>query len=209
MVLRDLGLERAKCNSCGQASEDGRTSVSPVPMRVNYLFLDRPDLSFAAVSLARGMTSTTTRDLEELKTCCGRYLRRRLVGALVFKPQTLLVVLEVFFDADHAGNLGTRKSNLEWQSCWEHLIKHVTAVQSTVALSSGESEHYALLRSSVYALRIKAMLNDWRYGVECEIRIRCDSRAARHVSARQGLEKARHVYERFLWLQQAEKSKDV
>ena len=23
--------------------------------------------------------------------------------------------------------------NLEWQSCWEHLIKHVTAVQSTVA----------------------------------------------------------------------------
>ena len=63
--------------------------------------------------------------------------------------------------------------NVEWQSCWEHLIKHGTAVQSTVALSSGESEHYALLRSSVHALGIKAMLNDWRYGVECEIRIRC------------------------------------
>ena len=28
----------------------------------------------------------------------------------MFKPQTLLVVLEVFFDADHAGNLGMRKS---------------------------------------------------------------------------------------------------
>ena len=91
------------------------------------------------------------------------------------------------------------------ETCWEHLIKHGTAVQSTVALSSGESEYYALLRSSVHALRIKVMLNDWRCGVDCEIHIRCDGRAARHVSARQGLEKARHVYVRFLWLQQAEK----
>ena len=53
--------------------------------------------------------------------------------------QAVLGVLEVFFDPDHAGELGTRKSNLEWQSCWEHLIKHGTAAQSTVALSGGQS----------------------------------------------------------------------
>ena len=28
----------------------------------------------------------------------------------MFKPQTLLGVLEVYFDADHVGDLGTRKS---------------------------------------------------------------------------------------------------
>ena len=67
MVLRDLGFERAKCNSCGPASEVGRTSVSLVTMRVGYLSLDRPDLSFGAGCLARGMTSPTTKDLEELK----------------------------------------------------------------------------------------------------------------------------------------------
>ena len=47
------------------------------------------------------------------------------------------------------------------------------------------------------------MLNDWCCGVECEIRVRCDSSAARSMSARQGLRKTRHLDVRFLWLQQA------
>ena len=84
-----------------------------------------------------------------------------------------------------------------------HLIKQGSVVQSAIALSSGESEHNALLRSSAHALGIKAMLNDWRYGVECEIRMRCDSSAARGVSARQGLGKTRHTDVRFLWPQPA------
>ena len=68
-----------------------------------------------------------------------------------------------------------------------HLIKHGSAVQSTIALSSGGSEYHALLRSSAHALGIKAIVNDWGYGVEFEIRMRCDSRTARGISARQGL----------------------
>ena len=75
-------------------------------MRVNYLSLDRPDLSFAASTLARGMTSPTTKDLEELKRV-GPYLRGRPVGAIVFEPQASPGVLEVFCDADHAGDLRT------------------------------------------------------------------------------------------------------
>ena len=50
------------------------------------------------------MKSPTTKDLEELE-CVGRYLRERTVGAIVFEPQTLLGVLEVFCDADHGGDL--------------------------------------------------------------------------------------------------------
>ena len=82
-----------------------------------------------------------------------------------------------------------------------HLVKHVSSVQRTIARSSGESE--CLLRSPAHALGIKAVLNDWRYGVECEIRTRCDTSAARGMSVREGLEKTRHVDVRFLWLQQA------
>ena len=40
----------------------------------------------------------------------GRYLRGQPVGAIVFQPRTLPGVLEVFCDADHAGDVGTRKS---------------------------------------------------------------------------------------------------
>ena len=36
-------------------------------MRVNYLSLDRPNMFFAAGLLARGITSPTTKDLEELE----------------------------------------------------------------------------------------------------------------------------------------------
>ena len=75
-------------------------------------------------------------------------------------------------------------------------------MQSTIALSSVELEHCALLISSAHALAFKAMLNDWQYGVKCEIHMRCDSSAARGMFARQGLGETRHVDVRFLWLQQ-------
>ena len=63
-------------------------------------------------------------------------------------------------------------------------VKHGRAVQSTTALSSGELEYYALPRPSAHALGIKAMLNDWHYGVKCEIHMRCDSSAAKGLSVR-------------------------
>ena len=47
------------------------------------------------------------------------------------------------------------------------------------------------------------MLNDWRNGVTYEIPVRCDSSAARGMSARQGSEQTRHVDVRSLRLQQA------
>ena len=73
-------------------------------------------------------------------------------------------------------------------------------MQSSIALSSGESEYCALLRCAAHALGIKAMLIDWHYGVKCEIHVLCDSSAARGMSAGQGLRKTRHVDVRFLWL---------
>ena len=58
---------------------------------------------------------------EVISSCGGRHLRERPVGAIVFEPQTLPGVWEVFCDADHAGDLGTRKSALEWRSCGDHI----------------------------------------------------------------------------------------
>ena len=65
----------------------------------------------------------------------------------MFEPHTLAGILEVLCDADHAGDLGTRKSRSEMAVIWgSHLIKHGSAVHSTIALSSGESERCALLK---------------------------------------------------------------
>ena len=76
-------------------------------------------------------------------------------------------------------------------------------MQSTMVLSSGESEYYALHKSSAHAIGIKAILTDRHCGVNCKIHMRCDSSAARGMSARQGWVKTRHVDVRFLWLRQA------
>ena len=98
----------------------------------------------------------------------------------MIEPQTLPGVFKVLCDADRAGDLGTRSMTI-WNG--SHVEKASDqawdAVQSTIALNSGESEYKALLRSSTHAFGTKAMLNDWRYGVKCEIHMCCDSSAAR------------------------------
>ena len=163
------------------------TLYKSVTMRVNSLSLDRPDLSFAAGSLARGMKSPATKDLEELK---GSWTM--LAGATSWRNRVLTANIAWSFWRCSATQTMLEtweraKPALEWQiMCGSHLIKHESAVHSTIALISGESEHHALFRSSAHAFGIKAMLNDWHDGVKCEVHIRCDSSAARGTSARHG-----------------------
>ena len=68
MVLRDLGLEKAipvVTSVVGRCETSERRGYHVV--QVNHdARLDRPDLSFAAGSLARGMKSPTTKDFEKL-----------------------------------------------------------------------------------------------------------------------------------------------
>ena len=111
--------------------------------------------------------------------------------------------LTVYCDADHAGDVETRRSRSGMALMWgAHLLKHGGAVQSTIALSSGEPEYYAMLRAASHGLGVRSLLEDWGCGVDLEIVIKCDSSTARGIAARQGLGKMRHVDVRYLWLQQ-------
>jgi hypothetical protein len=220
VVVRSLGLQdaapvstpaakRTKADELttlagAQPLQDAEATLyRSLVMRINYIGQDRPDLSYTAGSLAAGMKAPTTRHWEELKRA-GRYLKGHPVGTLIFEPQALPGELETFCDADHAGDRETRRSRSGMAIMWgKHLLKHGSCVQSTVALSSGESEYYSLLRASAHALGVKAMLQDWGYGVGLGLSMRCDSSAARGIAARQGLGKLRHIDVRFLWLQQA------
>ena len=122
------------------------------------------DLSFAAGSLARGMKSLSTKTSRKSNvsdaSCGGDQLEQSCLS-----PRKSRLVMAVMRET--------------------HLIKHGSAVHSTIALSSGESEYCALFRSSVHALGIKAMQKDWHYGVKYEIHMRCASNAARGVCVRQ------------------------
>ena len=139
--------------SCGQFSElqllagakplnaEDTTVCRSVTMPVNLLSLDRPDLSFAAGSLARAMKSPTTKGLEELKRV-GRYLRERSVGAIVFETQQFSYSFGGALRRRPCWRLGYAQIPLCHAVMWgSHWIKHGSAVQSTIARSSGESEY--------------------------------------------------------------------
>ena len=153
--------------SCGQVSElqllagakplnaEDTTVCRSVTMPVNLLSLDRPDLSFAAGSLARAMKSPTTRGLEELKRV-GRYLRERSVGAIVFetqqfsysfggalRPQTMLETWECANPAlscSHVGIAWDRGAKHHCTEQWRVRILRVARVVSSCARNQGGAD---------------------------------------------------------------------
>ena len=70
-----------------------------------------------------------------------------------------------------------------------------------IALSSGESELYALVKGFSWSLGCQSMCLD--FGVKLGLRIGTDSSAAKSLVERKGLGKAKHINTSFLWIQEA------
>ena len=86
-------------------------------------------------------------------------------------------------------------------------MKHGSNLQSTIALSSGESEFYALTCGAALGLSLKSLMADW--GQKNDLIVLSDSSAARGTAARRGLGKLRHVQARYLWVQERVANNDL
>ena len=176
-------------------------------MRAAYLSMDRADLAEATKSLARHMQHPTEYAWGKLKRL-GRYLSGHMRVVSKFRPQKMFNTIRVFCDSDHAGDLKTRRSTTGivcmLGSC---CVKHSSNLQSTVSLSSGESEFYALVKAGSVGLGLKAMLDEWK--IDTELVLLSDSSAARGIVSRKGLGKTRHVQTRFLWIQEKVSTKTL
>jgi hypothetical protein len=73
-------------------------------------------------------------------------------------------------------------------------------MQSTIALNSGESEFYALIKGAATGLGFLALLEDW--GIKVPLKLHTDSSACLSFVSRRGLGTQRHVQTRYLWVQQ-------
>ena len=216
MIIRQLNLENAK--SVVTPSEKKKSSevlasvgLPPVTaeqttlyrslvMRAQFLAQDRADIAETVKSLTRKMKAPNDADVKDLKRL-GRYLVGKPRVVCTYEPQRTPKVIKVYTDSDHAGCLLTRKSTTGFVVMMgQHCIKHGSNLQSTIALSSGESEFYALVRASAIGLSIKALMQDW--GAERALEIYSDSSAARGTASRRGLGKLRHVQTRYLWIQE-------
>ena len=66
-----------------------------------------------------------------------------------------------------------------------HEPKHGSNIQSTIGLSSGDSEFYSLANGAATGLGIQALACD--FGVELEVEVGTDSSASIGISSRRGL----------------------
>ena len=88
-----------------------------------------------------------------------------------------------------------------------HWIKSWSKSQSTIALSSAESELYACIKASCEGLGMISMMND--FGVTMKGEIRSDASAALGIIARNGLGKMRHLDTSYLWIQEVSAEKKL
>jgi len=182
------------------------TKFRGLAARANYLSLDRVEVQFAAKEICRKM-SRPKKHHWKLLMRLARYLLKypRLIWTFGKVESEGPGFLDVYSDSDWAGDKVERKSTSGGiASISGGAIKHWASTQSTIALSSGEAEYYALIKAAAEGLGIQSVARD--LGIELTIRIWVDSTAAKAVVSRIGLGKVRHMEVKYLWAQQAHKA---
>jgi hypothetical protein len=155
--------------------------------RVNYVALDRPDLSFASRIAASKMSTPREGDDLIIKRII-RYLQGRPRMAIHYGFQESGQGIVVLTDSDWAGCLETRRSTSGGVvRHGEHTISWWCKLQTGVALSSCEAELNSTLKGAIEGLNIQRLanaFNDWP-----SLELRTDASAARGVIMRQGVGK--------------------
>ena len=182
-----------------ELSGDRRAAYRSACMRLAYLAADRPELQYTAKEAARVMQSPNENGWQLLKRAA-RFLCGfpRLVCR--YDRQARKPHLDVFTDTNHEGCTQTRKST----SCvvimrGKHWIKSSTSTQSTIGLSSGESEFHGIVKGTSQALGCQVMCGD--LGRDVEPRLWADATAGLGIAMRRGIGKTRHLHTPLLWVQ--------
>ena len=116
--------------------------------------------------------------------------------------------VDIYSDTDWAGCAKTRKSTSG--GCvvlGGHLIKSWSSTQTSVSLSSGESEFYGVVKAGGVSLGYQALLRD--LGLNLQVRVWTDSTATLGICGRQGLGELRHIDTQCLWIQQRVRDKSI
>ena len=169
-------------------------------MKLAYVAQDRVHIAEAVKCLTRHMKETRSGHMQELERL-GRYLVKNRRCVLTYARQTSEATLQVLVDSDWAGDLLGRKSTTEViVRRGKHLLRHMSCLQTLVALSSGEGEYYALIRGACTGLGIQSHYQDWM--IDVPIQVYNGSSAARSVARRRGIGgRLRYLQTRHSWLQ--------
>ena len=92
-----------------------------------------------------------------------------------------------------------------------HILKTWSTTQGVIALSSGEAEYYALVKTASQCLGMKAMMKDLGVNLQGDHRIKVitDATAAKGIAMRKGLGPVRHIETNTLWVQEKVSNKEI
>lgn len=116
------------------------------------------------------MSGPTEHSWNKLKRF-GRYLKGRPRVIQEFKPQRFPTEIAAYVDSDRAGCQCTCRSTSGMiLMCGSHCLKASSTVQSTIALSSGESEFCSIVTGAAACLGLQAMYHDWGVTISCTVK---------------------------------------
>ncbi|CAK0891517.1 unnamed protein product [Prorocentrum cordatum] len=166
-----------------------------------YLAADRSDIMFASKAIMQDV-SKPSHQMNARLMRLARYLEGHQVLDWCYGLQDLPSILTADGDADWAAPTVVARKNTSGGAIrfgnrtWEcH-----SASQATQALSSGESEFYALGSVAAQGLQMKFFLDE--VGIEVRLVVASDSAAAPGMAPRHGVGKVRHLELRHLWIQE-------
>ena len=199
--------KKAEFESKGEVlNEAEATQFRALAARANYLAMDRTETAYATKELCRFFATPTRTGVEQLKRLV-RYLAGapRLVWEFYFQDDE--TNLTTYVDTDFGGCHVTRRSTSGGAATrGNHLIKHWSTTQTTVALSSAEAELTGICKGAAQSLGLQSLAAD--LGISLQITVMTDATAAIGIARRRGLGKVRHLATADLWIQDRLRKKD-
>ena len=83
----------------------------------------------------------------------------------------------------------------------KHLLRSTATTQGVLALSSGESEFYAVVKTSSIGSGSVHMVRDMGVKMDTPLEIYMDATAGIGIASRRGVGRIRHIHTPALWLQ--------
>ena len=154
--------------------------------KLQWLTYTRPDISFATKELARDLQQPTQQSLRKVKHLL-RYLRGtqhyKMILRTTHTPQTKEPIdLNIYVDADWAGCPSTRKSTSGFiVTMMGSVVQFGSRTQAVVALSSAESELYAIGTGAQEGLHIANFIKE-ATTTKVNIRIHTDSTSGKSIA---------------------------
>ena len=132
-------------------------------MKLANVAQDRVDIADALKCLTRHMKEPRSGRTQK---GLGRHLVKNRRCVLTYARQSSDATLQVHVGSDWAGDLLGRKSTTGViVRRGKHLLRHMSCLQTLVALSCGEAEYYALIRGVCTSSGIQSHYQDWMIDV--------------------------------------------